>query len=166
MFTFLNEMDGIEDNWRNSNYDISNQQLNINAYAEVGLGLSRQINSRLTVGARVKALLGIGNMDLKLNNVAMNASLPSDARISQLQDHAYLSGLGVDDITKLRSEIESYHANLAVDAHLESSFKGLNLKRKMDKTILVISNLRVKIWESQVTVLVLTWEHLIRLWII
>ena len=79
MFTFLNEMDGIEDNWRNSNYDISNQQLNINAYAEVGLGLSRQINSRLTVGARVKALLGIGNMDLKLNNVAMNASLPSDA---------------------------------------------------------------------------------------
>ena len=118
MFTFLNEMDGIEDNWRNSNYDISNQQLNINAYAEVGLGLSRQINSRLTVGARVKALLGIGNMDLKLNNVAMNASLPSDARISQLQDPAYLSGLGVDDITKLRSEIESYHANLAVDAHL------------------------------------------------
>ena len=115
MFTFLNEMDGIEDNWRNSNYDISNQQLNINAYAEVGLGLSRQINSRLTVGARVKALLGIGNMDLKLNNVAMNASLPSDARISQLQDPAYLSGLGVDDITKLRSEIESYHANLAVD---------------------------------------------------
>ena len=108
MFTFLNEMDGIEDNWRNSNYDISNQQLNINAYAEVGLGLSRQINSRLTVGARVKALLGIGNMDLKLNNVAMNASLPSDARISQLQDPAYLSGLGVDDITKLRSEIESY----------------------------------------------------------
>ena len=130
MFTFLNEMDGIEDNWRNSNYDISNQQLNINAYAEVGLGLSRQINSRLTVGARVKALLGIGNMDLKLNNVAMNASLPSDARISQLQDPAYLSGLGVDDITKLRSEIESYHANLAVDAHLESSFKGLNLKKE------------------------------------
>ena len=130
MFTFLNEMETVEENWRNSNYDISNQQLNINAYAEVGLGLSRQINSRLTVGARVKALLGIGNMDLKLNNVAMNASLPSDARISQLQDPAYLSGLGVDDITKLRSEIESYHANLAVDAHLESSFKGLNLKKE------------------------------------
>ena len=40
---------------RNSNYDISGQQLNINAYTEIGLGLSRQINSRLTVGARVKA---------------------------------------------------------------------------------------------------------------
>ena len=62
MFTFLNEMETVEENWRNSNYDISGQQLNINAYTEIGLGLSRQINSRLTVGARVKALLGIGNM--------------------------------------------------------------------------------------------------------
>ena len=130
MFTFLNEMETVEENWRNSNYDISGQQLNINAYTEVGLGLSRQINNRLTVGARVKALLGIGNMELKLNKVAMNANLPSDARINQLQDPAYLSSLGVDDITKLRSEIEGYHANLAVDAHLESSFKGLNLKKE------------------------------------
>lgn len=65
MFTFLNEMETVEENWRNSNYDISGQQLNINAYTEIGLGLSRQINSRLTVGARVKALLGIGNMELK-----------------------------------------------------------------------------------------------------
>lgn len=166
MFTFLNEMETVEENWRNSNYDISGQQLNINAYTEVGLGLSRQINNRLTVGARVKALLGIGNMELKLNKVAMNANLPSDARINQLQDPAYLSSLGVDDITKLRSEIEGYHANLAVDAHLESSFKGLNLKRKMDRIILVISNLRAKTWESQVTASVLTWERLTRLWII
>ena len=38
MFTFLNEMDALEDNWRNSNYDISGQKLDINAYGEVGLG--------------------------------------------------------------------------------------------------------------------------------
>ena len=46
---------------RGAEQGVKAQQLNINAYAEVGLGLSRQINSRLTVGARVKALLGIGN---------------------------------------------------------------------------------------------------------
>lgn len=130
MFTFLNEMDSFEDNWRNSKYDLSNQQLNVNAFAEVGLGLSRQINSRLTVGARVKALLGIGNMELKLNNVAMNANLPTDSRIKELQNSDYLSGLSKDDITSLRNEINNYHANLAVDAHLESSFKGLNLKKE------------------------------------
>ncbi len=28
-----------EDNWRNSNYDISGQKLDINAYGEVGLGM-------------------------------------------------------------------------------------------------------------------------------
>lgn len=130
MFSFLNEMETIEENWRNSSYDISNQQLNVNAYAEVGLGLSRQINDRLTVGARVKALLGVGNMELKLNNVAMNANLPSDNRISQLQDPSYLANLSASDISHLRTEINNYHANLAVDAHLESSFKGLNLNKE------------------------------------
>lgn len=127
MFTFLNEMDEFEDNWRNSNYDISGQKLDINAYGEVGLGYARQINNRLTVGGKVKVLLGIGNMNLKINNVMMNAKLPTDARISQLQDPNYLSGLDATGITKLKSEIESYHANLNVDAHLESSFKGLEL---------------------------------------
>ena len=39
MFTFLNEMETVE-NWRNSNYDISGQQLNIAAYTEIGLGLT------------------------------------------------------------------------------------------------------------------------------
>ena len=120
-------MDALEDNWRNSNYDISGQKLDINAYGEVGLGYARQINNRLTVGGKVKVLLGIGNMNLKINNVMMNAKLPSDARISQLQDPNYLSGLDAAGITKLKSEIESYHANLNVDAHLESSFKGLEL---------------------------------------
>ena len=127
MFTFLNEMDALEDNWRNSNYDISGQKLDINAYGEVGLGYARQINNRLTVGGKVKVLLGIGNMNLKINNVMMNANLPSDARINQLQDPNYLSGLDAAGITKLQAEIESYHANLNVDAHLESSFKGLEL---------------------------------------
>ena len=127
MFTFLNEMDALEDNWRNSNYDISGQKLDINAYGEVGLGYARQINNRLTVGGKVKVLLGIGNMNLKINNVMMNAKLPSDARINQLQDPNYLSGLDAAGITKLKAEIESYHANLNVDAHLESSFKGLEL---------------------------------------
>lgn len=127
MFTFLNEMDALEDNWRNSNYDISGQKLDINAYGEVGLGYARQINNRLTVGGKVKVLLGIGNMNLKINNVMMNAKLPSDARINQLQDPNYLSGLDAAGITKLQAEIESYHANLNVDAHLESSFKGLEL---------------------------------------
>lgn len=133
MFTFLNEMDAIEDNWRNSNYNISNQQLNINAYTEVGLGLSRQINKRLTVGGKVKVLLGIGDMELKMNNVAMSANLPSDSRIQQLQNLRISDVNSEAKVNALRNEINGYHANLGIDARLESSFKGLNLTGMEEK---------------------------------
>lgn len=129
MFSFLNEIETFEDKWRNSAYDISGQRLNIQAYTEVGLGLSRQINSRLTVGGRVKALLGIGNMDLKLSRVAMSAKLPTEQRINQLQDVDYLMNNynTPEKIQQLKNEFDAYHANLAIGATLESSFKGLNL---------------------------------------
>ena len=137
MFTFLNEMDGIEDNWRNSAYDISGQQLNINAYTEVGLGLSRQINSRLTVGARVKALLGIGNMELKLNKVAMNANLPNDAEITKWSSESYWNSMSTPEAIRaaqeLKTKFDNYHANLTVGAELKSSFKGLELKEEEGK---------------------------------
>lgn len=136
MFTFLNEMDAIEDNWRNSNYDISGQQLNINAYTEIGLGLSRQINSRLTVGARVKALLGIGNMELKLNKIAMSANLPTDQQINEWSSDSYWSGSSEAIVAKaqeLKAKFDNYHANLTVGAELKSSFKGLELKEEEGK---------------------------------
>lgn len=133
MFTFLNEMNTIEEQWRNSSYDISNQQLNINAYTEVGLGLSRQINSRLTVGARVKALLGIGNMELKLNQIAMSANLPTDKDIEQWQSNEYWQKITPDDAIKLRDKFNNYHAQLDVNASLKSSFKGLELKEEEGK---------------------------------
>lgn len=136
MFSFLNQMETIEDNWRNSNYDISGQQLNINAYTEIGLGLSRQINSRLTVGARVKALLGIGNMELKLNKIAMSANLPTDQQINEWSSDSYWSGTPAEITAKaqeLKAKFDNYHANLNVAAELKSSFKGLELKEEEGK---------------------------------
>jgi len=137
MFTFLNEMETVEENWRNSNYDISGQQLNINAYTEIGLGLSRQINSRLTVGARVKALLGIGNMELKLNRVAMSANLPSDQQINQWSSESYWNSMtpsqAAQAAQELKDKFNNYHANLDVGAELKSSFKGLELQEEEGK---------------------------------
>lgn len=137
MFTFLNEMETVEENWRNSNYDISGQQLNINAYTEIGLGLSRQINSRLTIGARVKALLGIGNMELKLNRVAMSANLPSDQQINQWSSESYWNSMSPSQAAQaaqeLKDKFNNYHANLTVGAELKSSFKGLELQEEEGK---------------------------------
>lgn len=129
LFSFLNEVDGFEENWRTSAYDISGQQLNVQAYGEVGLGLSRQINDRLTVGGKVKVLLGMGNMALKFNRVAMSANLPSDERIAQLQDQDWLMS---QDLNSLKNEIGSYHANVGINAELQSSFKGLELVESSD----------------------------------
>ena len=137
MFSFLNQMETIEDNWRNSNYDISGQQLNINAYTEIGLGLSRQINSRLTVGARVKALLGIGNMELKLNKIAMSANLPTDQQINQWSSESYWNSMtpsqAAQAAQELKDKFNNYHANLTVGAELKSSFKGLELQEEEGK---------------------------------
>ena len=124
MFTFLSEMDQIEDKWRTGNYDISGQELNVNAYTELGVGYARQINDRLTVGGRVKVLLGLGNLDLKFNRVSLNANLPSNEQIQKWQS---MTSVDAADIAALKSELESYHADLVLDARLESSFKGLEL---------------------------------------
>lgn len=109
LFTFLNEMDGVEDNWRNSAYDISHQQVNINAYAEVGLGFARQINNRLTVGARLKGLIGAANLELNLNNVSMNADLPSDMEINQWQDPNYWRKQSAEQIQEFKNKFDAYY---------------------------------------------------------
>ncbi len=129
MFTFLNEMDELDDRWRNSNYDISGQKMDINAYGEIGLGYARQINSRLTIGGKVKFLLGIGNMKMKIDNVLMNANIPSDTRITELENMHFSNNPdeAAQQIQALQTEIGNYYAHLAVDASLESSFKGLDL---------------------------------------
>ncbi|NDV57849.1 hypothetical protein D0T85_07000 [Bacteroides sp. 519] len=50
-------------------YDIRNQSVNLNAYTEVGVGYSRIITDKLTVGAKVKFLLGIANAEIKLDQL-------------------------------------------------------------------------------------------------
>ena len=47
----------------NKTYDISNFNAHAGGYAEIALGHSRQINDQLRVGAKLKVLLGIANID-------------------------------------------------------------------------------------------------------
>lgn len=51
--------EGIE----NKTYDISNFNAHAGGYAEFALGHSRQINDQLRIGAKLKVLLGIANLD-------------------------------------------------------------------------------------------------------
>ena len=92
--------------WNNQHYQISGQNLMLNAYAEVGLGYARIINDRLTVGGKFNVLLGMGNLDMRINNVEISSS--------QLYD-----GSGNID--------PNASAYVDVDASLKANMKGLEL---------------------------------------
>ncbi len=120
MFSFMREMNGVDFeslDWSNFDRQIGKESLEINSYAEIGLGYARQINDRLTVGGKLKALLGIGNLKLDVKSIGVNTEL---------------SGVTADtDWSNLTPEqIANIHgtANIDVEASLESSFKGLNLR--------------------------------------
>lgn len=119
MFEFLRNMDGLDANdWNrlaNINEQVGSQSLEINSYAEVGIGFARTINSRLTVGGRVKALLGIGNLKLSVNDITVKSS------VSGYQ--------GVDWDNPSMEQVENLRgtASIHVDATLENSSKMIEL---------------------------------------
>lgn len=78
MFEYLREANTGGFGMESMDYEIRNQSLYINSYAEIGLGYSRQINEKLTVGGRVKVLLGIANAEMKIDQFDVNMNLPED----------------------------------------------------------------------------------------
>ena len=107
MFQFMNNMssrefgDNISD-YLGINETINGQKLEINSYAEVGLGFARNITDRLAVGGKVKMLLGIGNLKLNINQI-----------------HVETPSVGSSGMTS--------KASIQVDATLENSSKLLEL---------------------------------------
>lgn len=52
----------------NKTYDVSALDVHADAYAEVALGHSHKINDKLRIGAKLKVLVGAGNVDLNMDN--------------------------------------------------------------------------------------------------
>lgn len=119
MFEFMRNMDGLDVNdWNrlaSINEQVGKQSLEINSYAEVGVGFARNINSRLSIGGRVKALLGIGNLKLNINDITVKSS------VSGYQD--------VDWNNPTIEQLEKFKGNatIHVDATLENSSKMIEL---------------------------------------
>lgn len=55
-------------------YSFTNLQANASAMAEIELGHSRSINERLDIGAKLKFLLGVGNVSAKINRMDITLS--------------------------------------------------------------------------------------------
>ena len=55
-----------------THYNFKDLAVDANAYAEIALGHGRKINDKLDVGAKLKFLLGVGNVSAKINNMEVN----------------------------------------------------------------------------------------------
>lgn len=55
-----------------AHFDVQDVILSADAFAEIGLGYSRPVTERLTVGGRVKMLLGVGNLDARINKMSLD----------------------------------------------------------------------------------------------
>lgn len=116
MFEFMRNMDDLSSSDYTRllalNESIGKQSLEINSYAEVGIGFARNINDRLSVGGRLKALLGIGNVKLNVDGISVqtnattgyasiraNAQLESSSKLLELQqsDNGYIDDLDFGD---------------------------------------------------------------------
>ena len=79
MFTMMRNMNGFDIEsvaGQKQSYKMGNQSINMNAYAEVGLGLSRRITEKLTVGARAKMLLGLARTEVNIEQFDLNLEVP------------------------------------------------------------------------------------------
>ena len=122
MFSFMRDMKGMNHN-DYSNYlrDINGGDMNVNVYTELGFGYTRVINDHVSLGGRVKGLLGHGNVSLKMEKAVIKTNL---------------EGLDPDldwttaDPIMLAKATGS--ASVDVKATLESSAHGLNYKLSRD----------------------------------
>lgn len=117
LFTFMRDMKGLNNNdYSNYMRQVGQEELNVNAFTEVGVGYTRIIKDRFSIGGRVKGLLGLGNVNLKVNDAIVKTNLEGLS-----PDFDWTEG---DPMELARA---TGTASVDVDAVLESSFKGLQL---------------------------------------
>lgn len=117
LFSFMREMRGMTTNdYSDYTRSIGNEEVNLTAYSEIGFGYTRPVNDRLTIGGRIKGLLGLGNIHLAVHNATVKTNLQGLA-----PDYNWTFG---DPGELLEADGT---ASIDVHADLETSVEGLEL---------------------------------------
>ena len=87
---YINPIEGTE-------YDLSKLGIGADAFVELALGYARPINEKLTVGAKVKFLLGVGSAQAQLDKFSLNATPNQWSLSSAGSAHLAFKGLAVED---------------------------------------------------------------------
>lgn len=80
-------------------YQVSDMNVSTSNYAELALGHARQINDRLSVGAKVKFLMGLARMDFEVEDMEITAT-PDHWNIRPNEVNGYVSIGGASLKTK------------------------------------------------------------------
>ena len=90
IFQFMNQMNGSTlDNtvWKKGlKAKLEGEKIDMMVYQEIGVGFARKITDKLTVGAKVKALVGAANMEFEISK--MNVETPSGIDVDKIKDIA------------------------------------------------------------------------------
>lgn len=89
---------GLQDLTGANTLDLSQFGIYANAYLEVGAGYSHRINDQLTVGGKLKALLGYANVELANRDLQLQASIDEWRLQGQLDIYGAASPLNVENL--------------------------------------------------------------------
>ena len=115
VFDFMRASRGFgEQSWANANLHTDGLQANVNAYMETGVGYARPFGERLVLGAKVKLLFGIANINMKVDDVTMQTKLHN---IAPNQDWSTITE---EQLQKVKGK-----ANIRAHAEVQGSMGGL-----------------------------------------
>ena len=104
-----------------SEYNLKDMGMYSNSYAEIALGHSRKIMDKLTVGAKVKFLLGIYNADFHINDMKL---VMSDDKWLVSGDGEFSTAGIVDIPTKLKTkDVTDDYGNIHQETEEESRLR-------------------------------------------
>lgn len=109
MFNYMRTINSNDFSWSNTDFDIRNEAFNMNMYAEIGVGYSRPINNRLTIGGKAKLLVGFANLNLDVKQISIYGNIPESWENIPPND------------------IKNYSASIKANASFESTIKGMTL---------------------------------------
>ena len=76
VFEFIRASRGMSDqSWANANLHTDGFRAKVSSYMEAGVGYARPFGERLVLGAKVKLLFGIADIDAKVEDVTMKTNL-------------------------------------------------------------------------------------------
>lgn len=104
-----------------THYDFGDIRLKADAYAEIALGHQHKITNELNVGAKVKFLLGAGNVDAHINN--MNVAMGYDKWQVRADGQLNMAVNGLKVPTNLESGKELDKPNM----HNQIDYDGIDL---------------------------------------